>query len=160
MKKLIILVLIVAAASWFFFMRGDSTKTVTDNTPKQNEAFRPDPTNATFSGIEGEATLLEERAYGDVNSDGKIDTVVLLAESGGGSGVFIYAAAYVSGPVNYKGSNAVFIGDRIAPQSVTVSNGIATVKYLDRKENEPFAAEPTVPASKQFVYKNGELVEK
>ena len=145
----------------FFFTRGDSPKTETDNTPRQNESFRPDPTNATFSGIEGEATMLEEKAYGDLNADGKIDAVVLLAESGGGSGVFIYAAAYVSGPVHYKGSNAVFIGDRIAPQSVSVSSsGTATVKYLDRKEDEPFAAEPTVPATLELVYKNGELVEK
>ncbi|OGI90411.1 hypothetical protein A2911_00260 [Candidatus Nomurabacteria bacterium RIFCSPLOWO2_01_FULL_40_15] len=162
MKKLIVLIILAAAALFFFlFLRGDSKKTINDITLNQNESFRPDPSNATFSDIDGEATILPERAYGDVNGDEKIDAIVLLAESGGGSGVFIYAAAYVSGLVNYKGTNAVFIGDRIAPQSVSVSsNGVVTVKYLDRKEDEPFAAEPTVPASKQFVFKNGELVER
>ena len=66
----------------------------------------------------------------------------------------------MSGPVNYKGSIATFLGDRVAPESISISKGVVTIKYLDRKEDEAFAAEPTVSVTKQFIYKNGELVEK
>ncbi len=161
MKKLIILVLIVTAAI-FFFAQNNNVSVAPGNQATTDESFRPDLSNVAFSGLEleGEIILLEERAYGDINSDGKVDTVTFLAESGGGSGVFIYAAAYVSGPVNYKGSNVVFLGDRIAPKNISIKNGVITVSYLDRRDGEPFAAEPTMPVSKQFVYTNGELVEK
>ncbi|OHA92167.1 MAG: hypothetical protein A3D49_01300 [Candidatus Zambryskibacteria bacterium RIFCSPHIGHO2_02_FULL_43_37] len=161
MKKIVILVLIVIAAAVFFFTRDNNVQAPTEN-QNTGSNFRPDPSGATFTGLElgGEVTLLQERGYGDINSDSKVDTATFLAESGGGSGVFIYAAAYVSGPVNYKGSNAVFLGDRISPQKISITSGVITISYLDRKPDEPFAAEPTVPVSKQFIYKNGELVEK
>src|SRR3989344_5874386 len=158
MKKILIVVVIIAA---LFYLFKDSKSEVKTTVPDNPDAtFRPDPTLATFSGLEGEVTILEEKAYGDINGDQKPDTAVLLAESGGGSGVFIYAAAYVSGPVNYKGTNAVFLGDRIAPQSISIANGAVTVRFLDRRDDEPYAAEPTVPTAKVFVYQGGELVEK
>lgn len=154
--------------------KGDSTSTTVGT------GFKPDPSSATFTfdnepvtlsdgqaevtdsavGLVTETELQSERGYGDLNGDGKDDVVVFLTQSGGGSGTFVYAAAYVSGPVGYKGTNAIFLGDRIAPQSASISNKTATVNYLDRKDDEPFAAEPTVSVSQQFVYKNSELVEK
>ena len=79
---------------------------------------------------------------------------------GSGSGTFIYAAAYLSGPVNYKGTEALFIGDRIAPQSVSISQGVVTVSYLDRKDDEPLSAEPTVSKNMQFVVRGGAFVER
>lgn len=158
MKKLLLLIIIAAAL--LFFMRGEKADIVSDK-PTETSSFKPDPSNAIFPGIENDAaTILEEKAYGDINNDQKIDTAIFLAERGGGSGVFIYAAAYISGPLNYKGTNAVFLGDRISPQGVSITNGVITVNYLDRKEDEPFAAEPTVMTSKQLVFKNGELVER
>lgn len=183
MKKLIILILIVAALGWWFSRRSAAPAPQADSTATTVGAgFQPDASNATFD-FEGESVtlvdgkavekdesddailqteteLLDERAYGDLNDDGKPDAVVLLARSGGGSGTFVYAAAFVSGPVGYKGTNAVFLGDRIAPQSVSISGSTATVKFLDRKEDESFAVEPTVSVTKQFTYKNGGFQEK
>ena len=103
---------------------------------------------------------MDKFAYGDLNADGKEDTVLLLTRYGAGSGIFIYLAAFTSGPVTYKGSKAIFIGDRIAPKSLSIKGDTVTVEYLDRKPDEAFATEPTVSASKQFTYKNGEFVEK
>jgi hypothetical protein len=173
MKKLLILILLLALGFGFYFLNKDNT---TDNTDTSNptEAFKPDPSSATFifdgepitfsRGIhgseEGEISILDEKATGDLNNDGKADTVLLLANNSVGSGVFIYIAAYVSGPVNYKGTDALFVGDRISPQSISIANGVVTFKYLDREADESFAAEPTVPVTKQFVYKNSEFVER
>lgn len=177
MKKLILLIIIVAAAFFGYRFFQDRSSTTTGAPQTNNTAnVRPDASSASFSfddeivtlsrgkGVGGDAgeetSLLDETAYGDLNNDGKQDTAVLLARSGGGSGVFIYVATYVSGPVNYKGSNALFLGDRIAPQALTISNGVLTVTYLDRGEDEAFAAEPTISTKKEFIYRNGELQEK
>ena len=147
----------------------------TQDNANPTSSFRPDASSAVFSFDEGEVTLskgrsvsasgeetslLEEKAHGDINNDGKEDTVVFLARSGGGSGIFIYTAAYVSGPVNYKGTNAVFLGDRVAPQSISIRNGNITVTFLDRGPDEAFAAEPTIETTKELVYRNGSLEEK
>ncbi len=177
MKKLLVLIIVLLLAILGYqFLSGRSETTTGKPETANTTTVKPDASSASFSfdgeivtlskgkGVGGDAgeetSLLDETAYGDLNNDSKEDTAVLLARSGGGSGVFVYVAAYVSGPVNYKGSNGVFLGDRIAPQSVSISNGVLTIKYLDRKEDEPFAAEPTVSVTKQFVYRNGELQEK
>ena len=181
MKKIIILLIVLivgAGALYYFKYKPGPNQVISGNV--QGDKFLPDPRSGTFtfdnqtvtlSGGKAEQTdpetgevedtlLLDEKGYGDLNGDGKQDAVVLLSQSGSGSGVFIYAAAYVSGPLNYKGTNAVFLGDRVAPESVSISNGVVTVKYLDRGPDEPYAADPTIPSSKQFVYNNGGLVAK
>jgi len=175
-KALLILIIIIGAAAVFYAWRSNSTDDKTVTSPTANSgSFKPDPSNATFTiddepislsagrneGASGEeTTLLDKFAYGDINADGKVDTALFLVQSGGGSGTFLYLAGYVSGPVNYKGSDATFIGDRVAPQSISISKGIVTIKYLDRGPDDSFATEPTISVSKQFVYKDGELVEK
>ncbi|MBX4181469.1 hypothetical protein KW807_01225 [Candidatus Parcubacteria bacterium] len=173
MKKVLILIIIIAGVGFIYWHKNPQTST--NPTSTTGSTTKPNPESATISfddesvtlsngkdtNSDGEETeILPQQDYGDLNNDGKDDTVFLVARSGGGSGVFIYAAAYVSGPINYKGSNAVFLGDRIAPKSIGVSNGVATITYLDRREDEPFAAEPTISRTIKLVYENGELVEK
>lgn len=177
MKKLLILISIILLAGLLFYSLRD--KIVSPDSLTQGDSVGPDPSSATFifddgsvtlsngrndeedeNGLLAETRLLEDRATGDINADGRADTALLLARSGGASGVFIYIAGYVSGPVSYKGTSAIFVGDRVAPESISIKEGIVTLKYLDRGEDEPFSAEPTVPTTKQFVYKNGEFVER
>lgn len=182
MRKIIIILIIVAAAIFLFITRSASPTDKIETTAfGENDVFRPDPSNATFifddgpitlsagrnegniisgSALVEETVLLDKFAYGDINADGKKDTTLFLARYGSGSGTFIYLAAFVSGPVTYRGSKAVFIGDRIAPQSISINGEMVTAEYLDRGADEALAAEPTIPASKQFVYKNGEFQEK
>lgn len=186
MRRNVILVLIfllaLIALVGYFALRGKDSR-VKIGTPVVDEQGIPrqDPSNATFM-IEGESvklsggknetsiapgssfmeetSLLDKFAYGDINGDGKEDTALLLARYGAGSGTFVYLAVFVSGPVAYRGSNAIFLGDRISPETISVSAGTITAKYLDRKSDEPMAAEPTIPVARQFVYRNGELQEK
>lgn len=182
MKKLIIIIVVlVLAGGAYYFLRGKSTPVTPLVRDNDVSDFKPDPSNATFvledqsvtlsngrsetsaapgSALLEETVLMDKFAYGDLNADDKEDTALLLVQSGGGSGTFIYVAVYVSGPVNYKGTNAIFLGDRIAPQSISINQGAVTVTYLDRKPDEPLSAEPTVSESKQFVYRNGEFVER
>lgn len=182
MKKIlsIILVLAVMFGIWYVFRQASNPTSPKTSNVSQNISH-PDPSNATFIFDDGSITLskgINEKAiipggelaqettltdvvgYGDINGDKKNDTVAVLVQTGGGSGVFIYLGAYVSNPLNYKGSNAVFVGDRIEPKSISILDGVITLKYLDRKPNEPYAAEPTVLTSKQYVYTKETLVEK
>ena len=182
MKKIIIIILVVllGVAAYYFIPSSPSVGKALPGTSKDSE-FHPDPSNATFvfddgsislssgkyetkitsgSALTEEIDLMDKFGYGDINQDGKNDTALLLAQYGGGSGVFIYVAAYVSGPVSYKGSDAIFIGDRIAPQSLSIDGKTITVKYLDRGPNDPFSAEPTISTTKQFIYQSGKLQEK
>jgi len=166
----------------FYFNRSKEKTPSEAITPvSENGNFKPDPSNATFTFVDGpitlsngvidrsvvpdssvmeEISLLDDTAYGDINNDKKIDAVTLLARFGGGSGTFIYAGAFVSGPVNYKGSNVIFIGDRINPQSVSISDGIVTIKYLDRNPDQAFSEEPTIQKTMELIYSDGELKER
>lgn len=173
MKKFLTIIILLAAIFFLFLWGKDSGEIENKSDTSSETPFRPDPSSAAFTFDDGlitlskgrsvtsagdETTLLEEKAYGDINADGKEDVVVLLARSGGGSGVFIHVAAYVSGLVNYKGTNTVFLGDRVAPGSISIRNGVITVSYLDRDPEEALAAEPTIRTTKELIYSNGELV--
>jgi hypothetical protein len=180
MKKSMIPLLVLGLAIGGYYWLKDDKPEADSTATTVGAGYHPNPSAATFAfdgeavtlsngvgrsvdsaiGLVTETRLLEERGYGDLNADKKEDAAVLLTQSGGGSGTFVYVAAFVSGPVGYKGTNAVFLGDRIEPTSVSVADGVATVKYLDRKPDEPMSAEPTVPTTKHFVYTNGEFVEK
>ena len=99
----------------------------------------------------------------DLNSDGKLDSGFLLTQTTGGSGVFFYAAAAIQNPDgSYQGTNAIFLGDRIAPQSTNVDpNNPAQfiVNYADHAPGEPMSAQPTQGVSKTFKLDTDMLIE-
>ena len=179
-KAVVILVIILAIVSIFYLVKNNNTDKKITTPVSQDNNFKPDPSNATFNFTDGpitlsngakerkivpdsnlveEIALLENIAYGDINNDGKIDTATLLVRFGGGSGTFIYAGAFVSGPVNYKGTNTIFVGDRIKPQSISINNGVIVVKYLDRGADQAFSEEPTIQKTLEIIYSDGELKE-
>lgn len=88
-------------------------------------------------------TYFGNEAKTDLNADGNEDVVFLLTRSTGGTGVFYYLVAALKADNGYVGSGAYFIGDRIAPQTTTVENGVIVVNYADRKEGATFADIPT-----------------
>lgn len=98
----------------------------------------------------------------DLNGDGLKDVAFLLENESGGSGTFYYAVAALKTPEGYRGTNAVFLGDRIAPQSTAVDEDAPTqfiVSYGDRAEGKTFADEPTMMVSKTFKVNGQTLIE-
>ncbi len=78
------------------------------------------------------------------NRDNKEITAFIITQSTGGSGTFYYAVAALKTPSGYIGSDAVLLGDRIAPQNInTAKEDIISVNFAERKYGESFA----VPAS-------------
>jgi heat shock protein HslJ len=84
-------------------------------------------------------------AVGDLNGDGVPDRVFLITMDSGGTGTFFYVVALVTDPAGNKGSEAYSIGDRIAPQTISIDkNGVITVNYADRAAGQSFADQPSV----------------
>lgn len=115
----------------------------------------------TFSepAAPGSAALRTVRVFGepeegDLDFDGADDAVVMLTMNAGGSGTFYYVAAFLG-----TGTNAILLGDRIAPQSVQIKNGVIIANYADRAPGEPMTARPSVGASKYLVLRNNTLVD-
>jgi heat shock protein HslJ len=82
--------------------------------------------------------------YADVNKDGKQDAVFYLTQDQGGSGTFYYVAVALAAGDGFKGSEAYFLGDRIAPQPINVDeNGVILANFADRKEGESFEVAPS-----------------
>jgi hypothetical protein len=95
--------------------------------------------------------------YGDLNGDGDHDAALLLVQHPGGSGTFYYVAAALNENGAYRGTNAVLLGDRIAPQNVAIRNGLVVANYADRRPEEPMSAPPSVGKSKYLILKDGTL---
>lgn len=84
----------------------------------------------------------------DLNADGREDVVFLLTQETGGSGTFYYVVAALNTERGYLGSEGVFLGDRIAPQSIDRGERtIIVVNYADRAQGDDFATPPSVGKS-------------
>ncbi|MES2213712.1 MAG: META domain-containing protein [Patescibacteria group bacterium] len=85
---------------------------------------------------------------GDFNADGRVDTAFILTQNTGGSGTFYYVVVALNTKDGYIGSQALLLGDRIAPQTTEIGNNtILVVNYADRKPGESFATPPSVGKS-------------
>ena len=137
-KLISIVVLLVAAGIFFFIGKSGKAPAVS---PKEAEFS---PKNATYY-IEGKAVTLVNgiaeteaapesaakvttRYFGnevkhDLNDDGLEDVAFILTQETGGSGAFFYFVAALNTPTGYVGSQAVFLGDRIAPQTTGMEEG-------------------------------------
>ncbi len=92
-------------------------------------------------------SVFGEPTFGDIDGDGDNDAAVILVSEPGGSGTFYYAAIAVNQDGGYIGTDSILLGDRIAPQTVTIEDKKAVFNYVDRKPGEAFAEQPSVGKS-------------
>jgi hypothetical protein len=175
MKKIIagIGIAVVAGAGIFYWTQKSSQETMKGDS-------RNDYKNTSYE-IGGEQVLLKNGAAevasapgsasktitqyfgnevtGDFNNDGREDVAFLLTQSGGGSGTFYYLAVALKTQNGYKGTNAVLLGDHIAPQTTEFRNGEIIVNYAERKPNEPMTTRPSVGVSKYLKVSGDKLSE-
>jgi len=98
-------------------------------------------------------------ARGDFNGDEFSDVSFLLTQNSGGSGTFFYVVVALGGKNGYQGTNAILLGDRIAPQTSNWMNGEIIVNYAERKPDEPMTARPSMGVSKFLKITDSQLVE-
>ena len=115
-------------------------------------AENPDESSATRTEVR-----MGRWAEGDLNGSVRKDAALILESTGGGSGRFSYLAVVIDGRSPIP---ALFLGDRIKIKGIEIStDGIITVHWLGRGENEAMASEPTIPIQKSYVYHNESLLE-
>jgi len=175
-KIFIIIALIIIGAAGFFVYKSkapagtDETENVLD---PLNAAYTIEEDSiALINGkaekeiAQGSASKIEVMAWGqaatgDLNADKINDAALILTYSAGGSGTFYYIVAAVQDLQSgiTIGTNAILLGDRIAPQNFSISDGTIVVNYADRKSNEPMSASPSVGITRIFAVEGATLKE-
>ncbi len=177
MKKLIIaVVVILAVIGGIFYWSQKPSPEVVNSSPTSTGDYKNISYNIDGQTIQFKNGLSEMNAApdaveivtteyfgnevrGDFNNDGTEDVAFLMVQSGGGTGAFFYVVAALKTADGYKGTNGVFLGDRIAPQTTEFRNSQIIVNYADRKPNEPLSAEPSVGVSKYLKIVGDQLIE-
>lgn len=178
-KKIIlsaIIIIIIAGIGYWFYQ----SQLKTNNTLKEKSIkFVFNQKNCTYN-IDGKDITLKDgfaeeaipdstskiitryfgnEAFGDFNSDGLSDVAFLFSQNSGGSGTFYYIAVALNGGDKCIGTNAIFFGDRIAPQTTEFRDGEIILNYADRKIDEPMVTHPSIGVSKYFKVNENKLIE-
>lgn len=101
----------------------------------------------------GSASKIITRYFGnevtaDLDGDGTKDIAFLVTQETGGSGTFFYLTALLNTKNGPVGTDSVFLGDRISPQSTSVDkNNIIVVNYAERNPGESFSVQPSLGKS-------------
>ncbi len=160
-KTLIYLSLaILILVAIFFLIRREGTREVNiAKDPKNAEYLVEGQKVKLVNGISeveaapGSSTKIVTKYFGnelekDLDEDGRLDTAFLITQNSGGSGTFFYVVAALNKKEGFVGSDAVLLGDRIAPQTTeSGARKIIIVNYADRKQDEPFTTAPSVGKS-------------
>ena len=101
--------------------------------------------------------LGQNQAFGDINADGAEDAALTLVVDSGGSGTFTYLAAVLDQNGTYQALPAVFLGDRITVQSLSIQPGQVVVDLLTRAADEPMSADPTFAETLTFKLSGDQL---
>ena len=132
MKKIFILIFLIVVI--FFLVKND----------KKNKEITPE-----VKGFDvGEnAVVFGEPVLGDLDTDGDEDQALYVVEQPGGSGSFYYAVLAINNNQEYKLTEKMFLGDRIAPQNIQIIDGRAVYNFADRKAGEPMSTPASVAKS-------------
>ena len=169
----VVAVLLLVAATAFFGLPSPSgaNKQSVEQTDYKNVAYsiegipvtlvngRAEEASAPGSSSKMVTQFFGNEAMGDLNADGLPDVAFVLTQNGGGSGTFYYIVVALKTVTSYQGTNAIFLGDRIAPQSTEIRGGQLIVNYVDRNPGEPMTTQPSVGVSKYVKLVAGKLVE-
>jgi hypothetical protein len=119
------------------------TVTLDGDTVTLNDGVAEKPA-APGSAAQNTVRIVGEPVMGDATGDGRADAALLLENDPGGSGTFYYAVLAVDDDGYYRATNAVSLGDRIAPRGVEFTDGRFVYRYLERRPGEPLAVAPSV----------------
>ena len=109
------------------------------------------------SGAEMLSVMLQPLiAYGDLNGDGLEDAALLLAENGGGSGVFVSLVAVLNQNGQPQQAGAVLVDDRPQIQSLAIQNGVILLGAVIQRSSDPMVS-PTLVVSETFRLAAGGL---
>jgi hypothetical protein len=162
--------LVVAGGAWYW-LGSTSVTPVQTTVDYQNAPFTIEGQSVTLvdgraetPAAPGSAEMVitdyfGNEATGDLNGDGIADVAFIVSQDPGGTGTFYYVVVALKTATGYQGTTAIFLGDRIAPQTTEIRDGKVVVNYADRAPGESFATAPSVGVTKYFSVENGVLIE-
>jgi hypothetical protein len=166
MKKIIIAIaiLLVALLPLFAFRGNKEVKVVALPSDFKNATYNisgkditlvnglSEESISTSSAIKIVTKYFGNEIYKDLNDDGRDDVIFMLTQETGGSGVFYYVVASINTKDGYEGTEAIYIGDRIAPQNIISGEGKQViVNYADRGPTEDFSVKPSFGKSLYLI---------
>lgn len=102
-------------------------------------------------------TLLPQVAFGDLNGDGSQDAAIMLAEYGGGSGVFVSVGAILDqNGTLVQVNNFASIDDRPVIEDLAIKDGKIVLTALIHAPNDPMAS-PTMKTALTYAVSNSTL---
>lgn len=101
--------------------------------------------------------ILEPAIYGDLNADGSIDVLVLLATQNGGTGHFVELAAVLNKNGNADNVSTVYLGDRVIVEAGSVENGIISLNMRVHGPNDGLCC-PSQSVIWKFILNEGQLI--
>lgn len=165
MKKTLILIFLVVAACllWYMLTVTKEVSVVAGSDPRSisyilnNQGYTllngvAEKEIAAGDSVKDVLRVFGEPVYGDLDGDGDEDAAVLLQNQPGGSGTFYYAVLAINFNGTFASTNALLLGDRIAPQTVEIHDGRAVYNYADRGEGEPLSTRPSIGQSLWVQY--------
>jgi DnaJ-like protein len=99
----------------------------------------------------------EHIAFGDLDGDGVEDAVVVLGESGGGSGFFSKLVAVIRRNGRLETPAVSELGDRIKINQVAIRDGIVTVDMITQGPNDPLCC-PTERQVRKLAVRGNRFV--
>ena len=100
--------------------------------------------------------LPQPAVHTDMDGDGREDAFVLLSESSGGSGSFLYLAAVTNGESGLATVGTAKIGDPVQVISLTADAGVASLEYVTTGPEEARCCPSQVIAAR-YGLQDGEL---
>lgn len=160
----IVVILVLAAAIYFIINKSNTKSGIVAVNDYKNDSYVIDGatvklTNgyAETEAAPGSATKIVTKFFGnelkkDLDGDGREDVAFIITQDMGGSGTFFYVVANLDTLTGHKVSDAVLLGDRIAPQTIESGEGRSIiVNYLDRAHGEAMSVDPSVGKSMRLL---------
>ncbi len=169
---LFILIILIATGAYFGFVSPNKSS-LSNNLPSGdalNATYVIDGQSVTLVNGKSEAeaapgsasvvisSVFGEPISGDLNNDGKNDLAMIISVDQGGSGTFYYATALIDTGFGPMGTNAIFLGDRIAPQPLEIKDNKIIANFADRAPEEDMSETPSVGVTKYITF-NGSTLE-
>ncbi len=137
---------------------GNHKATTIDTTASSVTTSSTSVTDSTATSSMVVTKIFGSPVVGDIGA-GSTTVVAFVTQETGGSGTFFYAIAFLNKNNKFANTNPVFLGDRIAPQGLSISGGIALFNYCERNPGEPFTTQPSQCVTKRVSIIGGSLVE-
>ncbi len=96
------------------------------------------------------------RALADVDGGGDLEWLVVLAESSGGSGTFVYLTVLKQDRDVFRSHATVPLGDRVRITRMSVEGATVSIDLLETGEDDP-ACCPTEPRTRRWVWVENDL---